>query len=343
MTAMPPSHARPNMPRPRGPFGEALAAHLRRPPHPFLIPPAPDGDPLADDDLHLSLYTCYELHYRGWGGVDEAWEWEPSVVAARRALERRFEDALRIAIGPEPPPGPASIARRLREIVQDDPWPSLSRHLERDATMEEFREFVVHRSAYHLKEADPHTWAIPRIDGSAKAALVELQADEYGGGRAERMHSVLFATTMRRLGLDDAYGAYVDLLPGSTVATVNLMSLFGLHRRWRGALVGHLAAFEMTSPLPNRRYGNALRRLGFGPEATAFYDEHVEADAVHEEIAAHDVAAALATAAPDLAADVLFGARALLLLEGLAATAVLGAWADGRSSLRQPLAPARVA
>ena len=40
------------------------------------------------------------------------------------------------------------------------------------------------------------------------------------------------------------------------------MSLFGLHRRLRGALVGHLAAFEMTSSIPNRRYGDGLRRLG---------------------------------------------------------------------------------
>ena len=33
------------------------------------------------------------------------------------------------------------------------------------------------------------------------------------------------------LGLDPSYGAYLDLIPGVTLATVNLMSLFGLHRR----------------------------------------------------------------------------------------------------------------
>ena len=71
--------------------------------------------------------------------------------------------------------------------------------------------------------------------------------------------------------------------------------------------------FEMTSSLPNRRYGNALRRLGFDAEATDFYDEHVEADAVHENIAAHDLAGGLAREEPGLAPDILFGARALLL------------------------------
>jgi hypothetical protein len=38
----------------------------------------PDGaDPLVDDDLHLALYACYELHDQGLPGVSEAWEWEP--------------------------------------------------------------------------------------------------------------------------------------------------------------------------------------------------------------------------------------------------------------------------
>ena len=51
---------------------------------------------------------------------------------------------------------------------------------------------LVHRSVYQLKEADPHTFAVPRVQGSAKVALVELQFDEYGAGRAERQHATLF-------------------------------------------------------------------------------------------------------------------------------------------------------
>ena len=51
----------------------------------------------------------------------------------------------------------------------------------------------MHRSAYQLKEADPHSWALPRLSGPPKAALVEVQADEYGGGRPERIHAELFA------------------------------------------------------------------------------------------------------------------------------------------------------
>jgi len=196
-------------------------------------------------------------------------------------------------------------------------------------------EFLVHRSAYQLKEADPHSWAIPRLTGPPKAALVEIQADEYGGGRPERVHAQLFADAMAAAGLDARYGAYLDHLPAATLATVNLMSLCGLHRRWRGAIVGHLALFEMTSSIPNRRYATGLRRLGM-EAATPFFDEHVEADAVHEAIAAVDLAGGLARQEPELAADVLWGAHALVAVERRWAQMVLGAWQRGGSSLRLP-------
>ena len=115
---------------------------------------------------------------------------------------------------------------------------------------------MIHRSAYQLKEADPHSWALPRLSGPPKAALVEIQADEYGGGRPERIHATMFARSMEALGLDSSRAPTSTRFPDATLATVNLMSLFGLHRRLRGAIVGHLALFEMTSSIPNRRYAD---------------------------------------------------------------------------------------
>jgi hypothetical protein len=147
------------------------------------------------------------------------------------------------------------------------------------------------------------------------------------------MHASLFAKTMREVGLDDTYGRYLDRIPGVTLATVNLMSLFGLHRRWRGAVAGHLAIFELTSSIPNRRYGDGLRRLGFGEQATDFFDEHVVADSVHDMIAAYDLAGSLIDAEPDLAADVIFGGRCLMALEHRFAEHLMGCWGSGDSSL----------
>lgn len=335
------------LPDPRGPISEFLFAALRAPAGSLPLLPLVDlpSAPVTDEDLQLSLYVAYELHYRGFDGVEDRWEWDPALLSLRATLEHAFEDSLRAAV-PQPGIVPATqVDVALREICDDTgETPSLSRFIAKEATHSQLMEFLVHRSAYQLKEADPHSWALPRLHGRPKAAMVEIQADEYGGGRADRMHAELYARTLRAVGLDDRYGAYLDLLPGVTLATVNLMSLFGLHRRLRGALVGHLAVFEMTSSIPNGRYAAGARRLGFdGHDATAFFDEHVVADAVHESIAAVDLAGGLAAQQPALTADVLWGAAALVALEDLWAQQLLSAFAAGTTSLREPLAQAPLA
>jgi hypothetical protein len=325
----------PRLPTPRGEASEALLSELRRPARslsPIDVPPA--DDPLSDEDLQLALYVLYELHYRGFDGVDEAWEWEPSLLGLRGRLESEFEAALGV---PGEAPAADDMDLALRALADEDEGPSLSKRVEREAALGQVLEFMVHRSAYQLKEADPHSWALPRLHGGPKAAMVEVQADEYGGGRADRIHARLFADSMDAVGLDSSYGAYLDHIPGVTLATVNLMSLFGLHRRLRGAIVGHLALFEMTSSIPNRRYAAGLRRLGYDGVATEFFDEHVLADAVHENIAAVDLAGGLARQEPALAAQILWGARCLALLDARWAEHVSAAWDAGRSSLLVPL------
>ena len=311
-------------------------------PHPIPCTSVSVMDALADDDFQLALYCCYELHYRGFAGVDDRWEWEPSLLAWRQELERGMERSLLRRLGPIPDEV-GDVETAIRAAIDAHDGPSLSAYVRDEGTLDQVRELAVHRSAYQRKEADPHTWGIPRLADGPKAALVEIQLDEYGGGVESEMHATLFATTMHELGLDPGYGAYLDLLPGPTLATTNLISMFGLHRRWLGALVGHLAVFETTSVEPMSRYGAALRRLGVASAAERFYDVHVVADAHHEIVACKALAGGLAAAEPDLAPDIVFGARALLLVEGRFAEHVLEAWAGGRSSLRAPLPAAAAA
>ena len=320
------------LPTARGPASAALIDFLRRPG--VAAPPGSQVVVGTDfDDLHLTLYLCYELLYAGFRGVDDEMEWAAPVLTLRGRAEQRFLDELRARIPTSPAGRPSALPRRLNRLLRDDPDTGLSAFLRDRADLTQFREFVVHRSAYQLKEADPHTWAIPRLSGRPKAALVEIQADEYGGGRPGRLHSELFATTMRELELCDRPGALLDVVPSVSLATVNVASLFGLHRRWRGALVGHLAVLEMDSAMPNRAYGAGARRLGLTPDAVAFFDEHVEADAVHEQIATHDLCATFATDEPDRGGDVLFGAACCLLTYGDQARHLMESWAGTRSSL----------
>jgi hypothetical protein len=322
----------PLLPRPRGPLSDAVIAALQRQPGSLgATPPVGSIDPLSDDDFALALYLCYEVHYRGHRDAD--WEWDPGLVRFRGELERAFAERLREEIGLAIPRFPFEISTALDELIRGSSGPSLSTYLSESGTLKQFREFCVHRSAYQLKEADPHTFGIPRLTGEAKAAMVEIQYDEYGAGDAANMHSALFADTMTALELDPSYGAYVDRLPGVTLATVNLVSMFGLHWRWRAALVGHLAVFEMTSVEPMRRYSQALNRFGIGPEGRRFYDVHVQIDSQHAVIARDRMVAGLIAAEPELGPDLLFGAAAVLLLEQRFVDYLLDAWTDEHSSL----------
>ena len=328
------------LPEPRGPLTSALCTDLTSG---TLAPAtvelaertaAAATDPLADEDLQLALAVCYELHYRGFDDVGEDWEWDPELLRLRAHLERAHTAALHALVG-ELEVTDEPVDRQLTALIAADDGPSLSSYMSRSGSLEQWREYLTLRSVYHLKEADPHTFAVPRLSGRAKAAMVEIQADEYGGGSAARMHSQLFAGMMRDLGLDAGYGALWDDAPAAAFASVNTMSLFGLHRRWRGAALGHLACVEMTSSEPSRRYSAGLRRLGFDGATTVFYDEHVEADAVHEQIASVDMCGSLVADEPALTADVLFGAACSLAMDGLAARHLLGAWEAGRSALRR--------
>lgn len=326
--------------RGRGPLSVAILRRLTAGEESELLEQADStlrgaDDVVRDDDIQLSLFLLYASSYGSLPELDADLEWDAQLIATRHVLESTFEAALREAV-PAPPIPDATIdavGRSLFALAEADTGPRLSRYLAKKATLEQAREFFVQRSIYTLREADPHSWAIPRLHGRAKAALVEIQSDEYGGGRPDRVHATIFAKAMRGAGLDDTYGAYLDDVPAITLASHNMMSMFGINRRLVGAIVGHLAAFEITSSIPNRLYGDGMRRLGFGDDVTDYFDEHVEADAVHEQIAARDLAGALAEDHSELLPDIMFGAAACLTVDGWAAGHMLDSWTRGESSL----------
>jgi hypothetical protein len=162
------------LPRPRGPLsaglradllaGSSVGTHTLAAAEALL---ATTSAPLTDEDLQLSLAICYELHYRGFDGVADSWEWDPELLRLRARLEERHTVALRelvgtVAVTDEP------VDSQLAAVIDADDGPSLSRHLAKHGTVEQWREYLTVRSVYHLKEGDPHTWAIPRLAGRAR-------------------------------------------------------------------------------------------------------------------------------------------------------------------------------
>jgi hypothetical protein len=327
------------LPVPRGPLSATVVCALAQRPSSEPLPLVDfDQDDPYGEDLSLALYTCYELHYRGFDGVDSLWEWEPELLRLRAAMERVFLTALRGDInGGKTGRGGDVRAALDAVLVEPIPGNGVSHYLRDVAQWWQMREYIVHRSVYHLKEADPHAWVIPRLQGQAKASLVAVEFDEFGGGRGERVHAQLYADLMAAAGLSPAYLHYLDDVPGPAIAIVNMMSMFGLHRRLRGAMIGHFAVAEVTSAPSARRIAQALQRLGAPAACTHFFTEHVEADSVHEQVLRRDVIGDLLRREPHLAADVVFGISATELLEARLAQHLLNTWHSGTTSLHRSL------
>ena len=67
-----------------------------------------DSDPYGLD-LQLALFMCYELHYRGFAGVDATWEWNPALLHLRAELEHAFLAGVRRDVGLIEPGDTAAI------------------------------------------------------------------------------------------------------------------------------------------------------------------------------------------------------------------------------------------
>jgi hypothetical protein len=327
------------LPASRGPVSAAVIDRLaERPPVRGLVPVEAavlDSDPWGID-VQLALYVCYELHYRGFAGVDPVWEWNPALLHLRARLEHAFLEVVNKAVGAITADESAAAEMDALSVEPvEGQGPSL--YLREHGTWEQMREYFVHYSLYHLKEGDPHAWAIPRLLGQAKASFVAVEYDEFGAGRGTHVHAQLFADLMAAAGLDWSYLGYIDQVPAESLAVVNLMSLFGLHRAYRGAAVGHFASTEITSPPGSQRMVQALERMKAPVECVEFYREHVEADAVHEQVVRTDVVGDLVAREPNLNRDVVFGIRARDVVEERLATHLAACWREGRTSLRRPL------
>lgn len=316
------------LPQPCGPVSRRVVTILRG----ALVSPAPlvlGDDPVLDDrDAQLALWALYELSYRGFDDVDPRREWDLDLIGLRLDLESRFEDELRTATRDRAARAidhGGDVGDLVLDLVAHDDGPGLSSYLRRHATDGQMRDFLRERSIQQLKESDPQSFLMPRLEGAAKVALAELQYDEFGAGQLTRLHQSMYADTLAAVGLEPDYGAYINDVTAVSLASANVMSMFGLSRRLVAAGVGHLAAFEASSSVPSRRIAAGLDRLGLST-AAGYFDEHVMADAVHEQIAARDICGSLVKDHPHLVGEVVFGALCSLHLDALSGREFLRRW-----------------
>ncbi len=266
-----------------------------------------DSDPYGID-VQLSLYVCYELHYRGFAGVDNGWEWNPGLLHLRPAWKRPFLSAVRHDVGDIGlEDTAASEMERLSVEPVDGSGPSY--FLRDKGTWEQMREYFVHRSLYHLKRAI-------RTPGRSRGSPVRPRRRSWPSsttssavGRSDQVHQQLFADLMVAAGLDGQLPRLHRRRAGRVAGPGEPDVPVRLHRKHRGCAVGHFASTEITSS----RLTPAGRGLGapWAPETcVAFYREHVEADAVHEQVVRSEVVGDLVSREPALNGDVIFGIRA---------------------------------
>lgn len=140
------------------------------------VPEIDVTDALTDDDLHLALYLCYEVHYRDLTPYN--WEWDLDLLNFRAQLEGSFATRLAEEVSSHHLRGPFDVATTLEQLLAASRPSSVSTYFDAGGTLDQLREVCVHQSASNLREGDPQAFAIPRLSGEAKAALIEIQYDE---------------------------------------------------------------------------------------------------------------------------------------------------------------------
>lgn len=296
-----------------------------------------DCDPCGLD-VQLTLFVCYELHYRGFAGVDPEWEWNPGLLHLRARLENAFLTGIRRDVG-DLDSNAGDEMERLSAAADGDNGPT--RHLRSHGSWHQLREYLVHRSLDHLSGPDPHAWAslrlrTPRLTGRS-ATAVAVESHDFGTRCGGHLYQQMFTDLMVAARLEPGYLAYIDVVPAEALAVVNLMSLFGLHRSYRGAAVGHFTANAITSGTDSRRLFEALERMNAPGPCRWFYRQQAEADAARERVVRADVIGDLLGREPDLEPDVVFGMRAFSVVEDRLSAHLMRCWSVGDSSLRRPL------
>ncbi len=283
-------------------------------------------DPL-DHDLQLGLYVLNELHYGGWADVSDDFEWNADVTALRFELSNRFEQLLRHAL-----PGVHSDPRDEAHRLLGVDGLSVSRHLRDVGTLEQVRESMILRTPYQSKEADPHTFAMPRFDGPTKRVFTEIQSGEYGVGH-RRSHAELFADALEGLGLDSTRNAHIDSCSGASLATSNLVTLGAMQRRLRGMVLGQLSLFEMDSVIPNQAMVDCCDRLGLDAAVRPFFHIHVMADTEHQQMVEAAFLTEYPLIEPDQVDNMLLAMRAQSLIDHTIAADTVPTWQQHRSAL----------
>lgn len=325
------------LPQPRGPITESLFKALTRSPGALSVKVADRiiaRDALFGDDAPLALFCLYELHNRGFRGVSDDWEWDPDCLELRRRLECAFVRQLRYEVFLSYGMTKVSakdVAMELTALARTSNSQLLS-FIATDATSTHVEELAIHRSMFRGNEIESRVRAASQLCDHVTSSTRSGGVDDFGLDATVAVHAEMFRMALEATGIDGPHGTSLESVPSASLSSLNLVTMFALHRRWRAALVGYVALREMCLGSAGS-YVTGLERLGMRGVVDYCRAQH-DAGELLDSICLDESVSGFVAAQPELSSDVIFGARSFELLEGAFITRLMTAWSDGRSSLR---------
>lgn len=235
-------------------------------------------DAVGRRDAALSLAVIHDLHLAPLHVLGERADFQhhPAVSTLKHRLESDFLRRIKAAAGPAPA-GTDAVAG-MRRVASVDLVPPLYDWLAEDATLDEVRDYLSLEGGPDGGFDDLVALCQVGIDGEAKVELATNYWDEMGRGDLADVHTELHHRMADALGLvavpraEQPIEALERTLLGTTLAT---------RRALQPELIGALGLLELQAGPRCRRVVAALKRLGAGADALAFYEEHAVADPRH--------------------------------------------------------------
>ena len=259
-----------------------MSDHLDR-----LLDSSPTGNsagaapaPTSERDALLALHLIHDLHLAPLSGLGDRarWQHHPAVAALKSELETGYLERLEARLPALVGDAAEDPVARIRSIAARDLVPPVYEWLSEEATPDEIAEFLALEGGPDGGFDDLVAVCQLGLSGEPKLELARNYWDEMGRGTAEEVHSTLHRDHVEALELPRIDRAE---LPIEALRRSALTGVLATNRRLQPELVGALGTIEIQAGPRCRRVLEGLRRIGAGPEALAFYEEHAVADPRH--------------------------------------------------------------
>ncbi|HEX6277243.1 MAG TPA: iron-containing redox enzyme family protein [Polyangiaceae bacterium] len=263
---------------------------------------------LTNEELHRRL-TAFNRERLRPGGSEMPWRDGLREEIDHRIVEGEFvereresvrEDAKRV---PRDPDAFVEWFESLKETGQGQgdplfPW------LAESAPPGAIRWFLEQEAAGEAGFEDLVALTQVKLPTRAKLELARNYWDEMGRGDERGMHGPMLSRLTTTLELDTS----TERIVWESLALGNLMTAFGVNRRYAYQSAGALGVIELTAPGRAAAVNRGLKRIGVSGEIRKYFALHATLDVKHSEAWNREVLRPLVAQNSELAVPIAEGA-----------------------------------